>query len=74
MPEETFVDVLCRFRHHFRLLFMVSALSLLVLGAALTAIERGTSTYVITVLQIVTFLVIGSLSFGMMVVCGRRSD
>ncbi|WP_238717338.1 hypothetical protein [Natronorubrum halophilum] len=52
---------------------MVSVLSLLVLGAALTAIERGTSTYVITVVQIVTFVVVGSFSLGMMVLCSRRS-
>ncbi|WP_137289138.1 hypothetical protein [Natronorubrum halophilum] len=73
MSEETFVDVLCRSRHRFRLLFMVSVLSLLILGAALTAIERGTSTYVITVVQIVTFVVVGSFSLGMMVLCSRRS-
>ncbi|WP_049954691.1 hypothetical protein [Halostagnicola larsenii] len=73
MSEETFVDVLCRSRHKFRLLFMVSVLSLFILGAALTAIEPGTGTYVITILQIGTFLVIGSVSLGMMVVCSRRS-
>ncbi|WP_148225407.1 hypothetical protein [Haloterrigena turkmenica] len=74
MAEETLVDAFCRFRHHFRLLFMVSLLSLIVLGAALGAIERGTGTYVITIVQLVTFAVIGTLSFGMMVVCARRAD
>ncbi|GCF15861.1 hypothetical protein Harman_37960 [Haloarcula mannanilytica] len=74
MPDETFTTVLCRFRRHFRLLFMVSVLSLLILGTALTAIESGSSTYVITVVQIVTFLVLGSLSFGLMVLCARSNE
>lgn len=74
MPEATFVDVLCRSRHKFRLLFMVSVLSLVILGVALPAIEPGTGTYVITVVQLVTFLVVGSFSLGMMVLCSRRAD
>ncbi|WP_222912921.1 hypothetical protein [Natrinema sp. SYSU A 869] len=74
MAEETLMDAFCRFRHQFRLLFMVSVLSLLVLGAVLPAIERGTGTYVITIIQLVTFAVTGSFSFGMMVICSRRAD
>ncbi|NUB93638.1 hypothetical protein HT576_21915 [Haloterrigena sp. SYSU A121-1] len=74
MTEETLVGAFCRFRHHFRLLFMVSVLALIVLGAALPAIERGTGTHVITIVQLATFAVIGAVSFAMMVVCGRRAD
>lgn len=74
MSEETFSDVLCGFRHQFRLLFMVSVLSLVILGTALTLIESGTGTYVITVLQLVTFVVVGSFSLGMMVLCARKNE
>lgn len=72
MSEETFIDVLCRFRHQFRLIFMVSVLSVVILGTALTVIEGGTDTYVITVLQLLTLVIIGSFSFGMMVLCARK--
>ncbi|RRJ29443.1 hypothetical protein EIK79_12435 [Halocatena pleomorpha] len=74
MSEETFIDVLCRFRQQFRLLFMVSVLSVLILGTALTIIESGTGTYVITVLQLVTLVVIGSFSFGMMHHCTGKNE
>lgn len=73
MSDETFIDVLCRSHHQFRLLFMVSVLSVVILGTALMVIERGTGTYVITVLQLVTLIVIGSFSFGMMVLCTRKN-
>lgn len=52
---------------------MVSVLSVVILGTALMVIERGTGTYVITVLQLVTLIVIGSFSFGMMVLCTRKN-
>ncbi|WP_408960256.1 hypothetical protein [Natrinema sp. 74] len=74
MTEETLVGAFCRFRYQFRLLFMVSVLALIVLGAALPVIERGTGTFVITIVQLVSFAVIGALSFAMMVVCARRAD
>jgi len=74
MADERFLTVLCRFRHHFRVLFMISVLSLLILGTALTAIESGSGTYVITAVQVITFLIIGSLSFGLMVLCSRGNE
>ena len=73
MTDTRFAEVLCDFRKHFRLLFMVSLLSIVVLVAALAYVEPGTATYVITMIQLVTFAGIGLLSGGLMVACARRN-
>ncbi|SFL34001.1 hypothetical protein SAMN04487950_3443 [Halogranum rubrum] len=73
MTETQFVDLLCEYRTKFRLLAMVSTLSILVLSASLFYVESGTATYVIAVVQIVTFAAILLLSGGLIVVCERRS-
>ena len=72
MTDASFVDVLCDFRNNFRLLAMVSALALVVLAVALQFVESGTATYVISVVQIVTFAFIFVVSGTLLVVCTRR--
>ncbi|MDS0300637.1 hypothetical protein NDI76_17950 [Halogeometricum sp. S1BR25-6] len=72
MTDASFVDVLCDFRNQFRLLAMVSALALVVLAVALQFVESGTATYVISVVQIVTFVIIFIVSGTLLVVCTRR--
>lgn len=72
MTDARFVDVLCDYRNQFRLLAMVSALALVVLAVAMQYVESGTATYVISVVQIATFLFIFALSSALLVVCTRR--
>jgi hypothetical protein len=72
MTETRFTKVVCDFRKQFRLLFMISLLSIIVLVVSLAYIEAGTATYVVTVIQLVTFAAIGLLSGGLMIICARR--
>lgn len=72
MTDVRFVDVLCDYRDQFRLLAMVSALALVVLVVAMQYVESGTATYVISLVQIATFLFVFGLSSTLLVVCTRR--
>lgn len=74
MTNRSFTAVLCDFRRHFRLLFMITFLSIVILFVSLQYVEPGSETYVIALVQLVTFGVIFLGSVGMMVLCGRRAD
>lgn len=73
MAEARFIDVLCDYKRQVTLLFMVSILALVVLAISLTYVETGSSTYVVTVVQLVTFGGIFLLSSALMLSCGRRN-
>lgn len=73
MTETRFLDVLCGYRNRLRLLAMVSALSIIVLSVSLLYVEPGTATYVIAVVQLVTFGALFLLAGGLVVVCARRN-
>lgn len=74
MADPSFLDVVCDFRRHLRYLFMISALSVVVLLASLAYVDPGSGGYVLAVVQLVSFGGILLLSAGGMVVCGRRAD
>lgn len=74
MTNGSFLDVLCDFRKHFRLLFMVTLLSIGILLISLQYVEPGSGTYVITLVQLVTFGAIFLVSAGLMLLCGRKTD
>lgn len=74
MADVRFVDVLCEYRSQFRLLAMVSVLSILVLSVSLLYVDPGTATFVVAVIQLVTFGAILLVSGGLMFVCSRRTQ
>lgn len=74
MADPSFLDVLCDFRRHLRYLFMLSALSIVVLLASLAYVDPGSGGYVLAVVQLVSFGGILLLSVGGMVACGRRAE
>lgn len=73
MTDVRFIDVLCDYKRQVTLLFMVSVLAIVVLSISMTVIEAGTATYVVTIIQLVSFGLVFVLSSALMVTCGRRS-
>ena len=71
MVDSSLFDVACDFRRSFRLLFMLSLLAIVVLVPSLLSINRASETYVITVVQVVTFGFLLLASGGLMVACAR---
>lgn len=74
MSDASFVDAVCDFRRHLRLLFMLSAFSILLLLASLPYLQPRSGTFVIATVQLVSFAVIVLVSGGLMVVCARRTE
>lgn len=74
MNDRSFLDVLCDFRRHFRILVMISVLSIVVLLASLRYVDPGTGAFVVAIVQLMTFGPIAVAAGGLMVLCGRRSD
>ena len=74
MADRSLVDAACDFRSSFRILFMVSLLAVVILTPSAFAVDPDSGTFVITVVQLVTFAVLLVASGGMMVVCGGRGE
>jgi hypothetical protein len=55
MDSDPFLDYLCGSARGLQLVFVVSVVSMLVLGASLSVVEPGSRTYVLAVFQHVSF-------------------
>lgn len=73
MTDTSYLEVLCRFSRHIRIVGMVSVLCIVLLLASLYFGDLDRGTYIITVVQLVTFLILGVGAFGVLVVCARHS-
>lgn len=71
--DTALMDVVCDFRQSFRTVFMLSLLAIVVLVPSSLYVEPGSSTHLITMIQLGTFTVLLLASGTMMVVCGRRA-
>lgn len=58
MPETRVVEVLRDYTTKMKLVLAISAVSILLLLLSLTAVEPGTSTYVLALVQLTTFAVL----------------
>ena len=58
MPDTRFTEVLRDFTTQMKYVLVISAVSIVLLSVSLTAVEPGTSTHVITLIQLATFVVL----------------
>jgi len=71
MDRARFLDALCAHARGLQLLLVVSVVCSLVLVVALGAVEAGSATYVVAVVQLVSFAAVGLLSAASLVACVR---
>ncbi len=55
MTDEGFLDVVCVYRTQFRVLAMIAVLSIILLAVSLRYVSPSSGTYVVAVVQLVTF-------------------
>jgi Na+/proline symporter len=67
-------DHICQQESTLRGLFALCSVVFLLLFVSLGVVTRGTATYVITVVDLVSVTVIGSIAGTLLIVCQRRRD
>jgi len=72
MDRDRLLDAACQFSRGWQLLFVISFVSLVVLGLSLDVVEPGSATYVVTVIQLVSFGALFLFTGGLLVLCIRR--
>lgn len=70
--HEHMLDVIYRNQAPIRLLFGVCVLFLLLMLVSLRVIERGTATYVITLVNVISLSVIATMCLALLLLCRRR--
>ena len=73
MDRSGYLDVLCQSARGLQVLLVVSTVSTVVLLGSLGVVEPGSDTYVIAVVQLVTFVGIALLSGSALLLCVRRT-
>lgn len=68
-----FLDHLCQSARRLQFLFVVSLVSVVVLLGSLTVVEPGSDTYVIAMVQLVSFAGVCLLTGTTLVLCMRRT-
>ncbi|WP_330633400.1 hypothetical protein [Halocatena halophila] len=74
MTDEGFLDVVCTYRTQFRILAMVAVLSIILLGVSLRYVSPTSGTYVVAVVQLVTFGGVFCVTSWLMVRCARLEN
>lgn len=73
MDWSGYLDALCQSARGLQILFVVSTVSIVVLLVSLQFVEPGSGTFVIALVQLVTFAGIFLLSVTTLVLCLRRT-
>lgn len=74
MDRGRFLDTLCQSAKGLQILFVVSVVSIVVLLASLRTVEPGSDTYVIAVVQLVSFAGVFVLTGSALYLCVRRTE
>lgn len=70
--SEVLIDHLCRQESKLQGLFALCSVVFLFLLVSLTVVERGSATYVITIIDLVSVTVVGGIAGIVMITCQRR--
>lgn len=74
MDWSRFLDILCQSARGLQILFVVSLVSIVVLLASLQVVEPGSGTYVVAVVQLVSFAGVFVLTAIGLYLCVRRTE
>lgn len=72
MDREQLLDALCERARGWQLLFVVSLVTVIILLPSFRAVEPGSATYVVVVVQLVGFGIIGVLAGSVLYVCMQQ--
>lgn len=72
--RDVLLDFLCDLDRYVRMLFALCVTFVGLLFVSLTLVSPGTATFVIIVVDIVSLVVVGAASLGVLLLCRRKTE